>query len=113
MDIKQQKRIRRHKKIRARIKGTKKTPRLSVFKSNQYINAQIIDDDNGKTLLSLTDKKVKGKTKTEKAKEAGIALAKQSKEQKINNVVFDRGGYIYTGRIKAFAEGAREGGLKF
>jgi len=112
-NIKTQKRIRRHKKIRTRVKGTKDVPRLSVFKSNNYISAQIIDDESKKTLASITDKKIKGKTKTEKAKEAGVALAKQSKDKKISQVVFDRGGYIYTGRVKALADGAREGGLKF
>lgn len=112
-NIKTQKRIRRHKKIRSRVKGTKEIPRLSVFKSNQYIFAQIIDDESKKTLVSITDKKIKGKTKTEKAKEAGVALANLAKEKKISKIVFDRGGYIYTGRVKALAEGAREGGLKF
>jgi len=112
-NIKVQKRIRRHKKIRAKIKGTKKIPRLSVFKSNRYISAQVIDDDIGNTIFSVTDKNIKGKTKTEKAKEAGKVIAKNVLDKKISKVVFDRGGYIYTGRIKAFAEGAREGGLKF
>jgi large subunit ribosomal protein L18 len=113
MDIKKQKRIMRHKKIRAKVTGTASMPRLSVFRSNKYIYAQIIDDSKGVTLAVVSDKSVKGKSKTEKAKEVGAALAKVISKKNINKVVFDRGGFIYTGRIKALAEAAREGGLKF
>lgn len=103
----------RHKRIRAKVKGTAKSPRLSVFRSNQYVYAQLIDDDKGKIIISLNDCKIKKGTKTEKAKEIGQLIAKEALAQKINKVVFDRGGYKYHGRIKAVAEGAREGGLKF
>lgn len=106
-------REKRHKKIRARIFGTKNIPRLSFYKSNKRIYAQIIDDENGNTMVSfLTDIK-KGKTITQKAVEAGKEVAKKAIEKKIEKVVFDRGGFLYTGKVKAFADGAREGGLKF
>jgi large subunit ribosomal protein L18 len=105
---KQEKRHRRHRKIRAKIFGTAKVPRLSVFKSNQYIYAQLIDDDKGKTIVSA-----KGKLSIEQAKKIGELIAKKAREKKIEQVVFDRGGYGYHGRVKALAEGAREGGLKF
>ena len=106
-------RVKRHKKIRARVSGTKETPRLSLYKSNKRIYAQLIDDDNSVTIVNtLTDAK-KGKTMTEKAKVAGKEIAKKAIATKIKNVVFDRGGFLYTGKIKAFADGAREGGLKF
>ena len=113
---KQEKRYRRHIRIRAKIKGTKKCPRLSVFRSNKYIYAQLIDDLNGKTLVSVSDIKINKKNKLnkiEKAKEIGSSLAKKAIDSKIKKIVFDRGGYKYHGRIKAVAEGAREGGLKF
>ncbi len=113
MDIKAQKRIRRHKRIRAKVSGVQDKPRLSVFKSNKYIHAQIIDDYNAVTLVASTDKNAKGKTKIERAKIAGMEIAKAAKLKKIESVVFDRGGFVYTGRVKAFAEGAREGGLIF
>lgn len=106
-------RERRHKKIRARISGTKETPRLSIYKSNKRIYAQLIDDDSSNTMISvLTDTK-KGKTITEKAKIAGKEIAKKAIQKKIKSVVFDRGGFLYSGKVKAFADGAREGGLKF
>jgi large subunit ribosomal protein L18 len=109
---KQQKRIKRHKKVRASI-GVNK-PRLCVFRSNQYIYAQIIDDKSGKTLLSLNDSKLKEKEKkVDSSKRIGKMIAEKAIEKKITEVVFDRGGYKYHGRVKALAEGAREGGLKF
>lgn len=111
--IKNQNRARRHKKIRATIEGTKDRPRLSIFRSNKYIYAQLIDDNSGKTLASGSSKGVKGKTMKDKAEAVGEALAKIAKEQKIEKVVFDRGGYVFTGRVKALAEGARRGGLVF
>jgi len=107
------KRDRRHKKIRARVFGTALCPRLSVFRSNKYIYAQIIDDNSGKTLVSISSMKAKGKTALEKAKDVGLELAKLAQEKKIKAVVFDRGGFIYTGKIKVLADGAREGGLQF
>ena len=113
MDEKKQKRIRRHKRIRSRISGTKDVPRLSVFRSNKYIYAQLIDDSKGVTLATVSGINVKGKNKTEKAKVVGISLADEAKKKNIKKVVFDRGGFIFAGRVKALAEGAREGGLKF
>ncbi len=107
-----EKRIRRHKKIRAKIYGTAEKPRVSVFKSNRELFVQVIDDENNKTILSISTKNIKGKNKVEKSKLAGEELAKKMKADKIENGVFDRGGYIYTGRVQAFAEGLRSGGLK-
>jgi large subunit ribosomal protein L18 len=107
-------RERRHNRIRAKAIGTKEKPRLSVFRSNRHITLQLIDDQSGKTLVSASDLKLKKKaTKTEIAKEIGKKLAETAKEKKIKKVVFDRGGYKYHGRVKAAAEGAREGGLNF
>lgn len=105
---KQEKRRRRHKRVRSKIFGTAKVPRLFVFKSNQYVYAQLIDDDKGKTIASD-----KGKLSLKEAKKVGELIAGKAKEKKIEKVVFDRGGYKYHGRIKALAESARQGGLKF
>jgi large subunit ribosomal protein L18 len=114
MLIKQEKRNRRHKRIRARISGTVIKPRLCVFRSGSHIYAQLIDDEKGKTLAFANDLNIKGKkTKSATAADIGKLIAKKAKELKIEKVVFDRGGYKYHGRIKALAEGAREGGLKF
>jgi len=113
---KQQKRYRRHRRVRAKIVGTKDCPRLSVFRSSQHIYAQLIDDDKRQILASVDDlklKKKKGLTKTQLAKEVGRSIAKKALAQKIKKAVFDRGGYKYHGRVKAVAEGAREEGLKF
>ena len=96
--------------------GTKDRPRLCVFRSNQHIYAQLINDENAKVLMSVSDKDVKtkkGEKKADAAKEVGKIIAKQAIESKIEKVVFDRGGFIFHGRVKALAEGAREGGLKF
>lgn len=106
-------RNRRHNRIRAKISGTSERPRLAIFKSNNYVYAQLIDDVKNTTLASSSDMGLKGKTKTDRAKLAGEALAKNAKAKGVEAVVFDRGGFIFTGRIRAFAEGAREGGLKF
>lgn len=111
--VKAIKRDRRHRRIRAKISGTKKIPRLSVFRSNQHIYAQLIDDLSQTTLAESSTALVKGNTPAEKAHTAGNELAKKAIEKKIKRAVFDRGGFVYTGKIKAFAEGAREGGLKF
>ena|SRR3989344_2215151 len=109
-----QKRIARHQRIRAKVSGTGARPRLFVFRSNQHVYAQLIDDQEGKTLVVATDKEVKdGKTKLEKAALVGELIAKKAIEKKIKTVVFDRGGYIFHGRIKGVAEGARKGGLVF
>lgn len=109
------KRDRRHKRIRAKIKGTNKVPRLCAFRSNKHIYGQLIDDEKGKTLLIAKDTEVKKKLKgkIEIAKEVGKLLAQKAVDKKYKKVIFDRAGYKYHGRIKALAEGAREGGLKF
>lgn len=112
MISKKQKRIIRHKRVKDRI-GNPERYRLSVFRSNKHIYCQIIDDTNSKTLLSSSDVKQKGKNKIERAKEVGTTIAKLSSAMKIKEIVFDRGGYKYHGRVKALAEGAREGGLVF
>ncbi|MCX6736466.1 MAG: 50S ribosomal protein L18 [Candidatus Parcubacteria bacterium] len=113
--IKTQKRDRRHARVRAKVLGTVERPRLSIFRSNKFIYAQIIDDEAGKTLVSASDMELKGKKKgkIESSKTIGVELAKKAKEKNISKVVFDRGGYLYAGRVKAVAEGAREGGLDF
>ena len=110
---KQTTKIRRKAKIRVKVKGTAKRPRLSVFRSNANIYVQIIDDDKGVTLASAHSKEIKsdGK-KTEICFELGKELAKKALDKKIKETVFDRGGYQFHGRIKAVADGARESGLK-
>jgi large subunit ribosomal protein L18 len=111
---KKAKRIIRHKRVRAKAEGTAAKPRLCVFRSNQHIYAQLIDDTTGKTILAVNDASVKGKEKkVDSSKKIGSEIAKMAVEKKITEVVFDRGGYKYHGRVKALAEGAREGGLKF
>mgnify|MGYP001589555188 CR=1 FL=1 len=111
--IKKEQRDRRRKRIRAKIFGTSKKPRLSVFKSNKYIIAQLIDDNIGATLASAGGKNIKGKSILEKAKAVGASIAEQAKAKGIKTAVFDRGGYLYTGSVSAVADGAREAGLKF
>lgn len=102
------------KKIRARVSGTETQPRLSVFRSNKQIYAQVIDDVKGVTLASASSLKLETTgTKTEQAKLVGKTLAERAKVAGIEVVVFDRGGYLYHGRVKSLAEGAREAGLKF
>ena len=113
MQNKQDKRIRLKKKSRARISGTSARPRLSVFRSNKFIYAQVIDDASGKTLVEASDIKATKGTKTERAKEVGKMISEKCKGIKINEVVFDRNGFKYTGRIKLVADEARSGGLKF
>ncbi len=105
-------RERRQKRIRSKVSGTSSMPRLSVFKSNKFISAQLIDDEAGVTIAAMSSVDQKGK-KTEQAKKVGEKLAEVAMAKGISKVVFDRGGYIYTGRVEALAEGAREGGLKF
>lgn len=111
--IKKQKIERRHKRIRSRVKGTAKIPRLSVHRSNKYIYAQLIDDSAQSTIVAISSAKVEGKTFVDRSRETGKKLAKIAEAKKISKVVFDRGGFRYAGRIKALAEGAREEGLKF
>ena len=107
----------RHERVREKISGTSLRPRLNVYRSTKYIYAQIIDDVQGHTLASASSfamaKSLEGKTKTEAAKAVGAEIAKKALELGIEQVVFDRGGYIYTGRVKSVADGAREAGLKF
>lgn len=106
--------IQRQQRIRKKIRSTSNLPRLSVFRSNQHIYAQIIDDAKGITMLSIAEEKVAGKgTKTERARTVGLELGKQAAGKKITQVVFDKGSYAYHGRVKALAEGAQEGGLQF
>ena len=114
-------RTRRHRRVRDKIRGTAERPRLVVFRSLKNIEGQVIDDDLGRTLVGLSTlaeeltrfSPESENPRVEHAHAAGKLLAERAKEQGINTVVFDRGGYKYHGRVKAFAEGAREGGLKF
>ena len=109
-------RTRRHIRVRTKISGTAERPRLCVYRSNTNVYAQVIDDVAGKTLVSAStlDKEVKTKyANKEAAKEVGALIAKRCKDKKIEEVVFDRGGYIYHGVVKELAEAAREGGMKF
>lgn len=107
------KRKRRHAKVRRKISGTAERPRLAVFRSNTSIYAQIIDDTQGVTLVSAHDMKDSKGQGTERAAQVGTALAKAAQEKNINHVVFDRGGYLFAGRVKALAEAARAAGLQF
>jgi large subunit ribosomal protein L18 len=110
---KPQRRERRHRRVRAKVIGTEARPRLSIFKSNTRVVAQIIDDMRGVTLVAVNSAAEKGKTPGERAVAAATALAKKAAEKKITAVVFDRGGFQYAGTIKAFADSARAAGLKF
>src|ERR1035437_6318380 len=110
---KNMKRMRLKAKIRAKMQGTAERPRLSVFRSNKFIYAQVINDVLGKTLAQANDAKIKKGTKTERAKEVGKMIAEECLKHKIKKVVFDRNGFKYTGRIKLAADGARAGGLSF
>ena len=104
-------RTRRHKRIRTQIHGTQDKPRLVVYKSNRFVSAQLINDDKGVTLASVSTAPKQGTV--EAAREAGESLAKVAADKKISQVVFDRGGFLYAGKIKSLAEGARAGGLIF
>ena len=110
-------RLERHKRIRENLHGTAERPRLNVFRSNANITAQIIDDDKGITLVSAStlekELKITNGGNVEAAKKIGELIAKRAKDAKITKVVFDRGGYLYHGRVKALAEAARENGLEF
>jgi len=119
--MKIQKRIRRHNRVRSGIQGTEKRPRLAVFRANQNIYAQIIDDESQRTIVSASSLELKGKgtaksaaaKKTDIATQVGALVAKKAQEKNITEVVFDRGGFKYHGRVKALADAAREAGLKF
>lgn len=115
-------RARRHRRVRARVRGTAARPRLSVFRSGQHVTAQLIDDAAGVTIVSATDRELAagslqlgagGNRKVATAHVVGKLLAERAKEKGITAAVFDRGGYAYHGRVRAVAEGAREGGLNF
>jgi large subunit ribosomal protein L18 len=112
-------RERRHRRVRAKVNGTQARPRLVVYRSLNNVEGQVVDDVAGKTLVGLStlnaDLRAQRteQTKTEQSRAAGRALAERAREMGITAVVFDRGGYLYHGRVKAFAEGAREGGLEF
>ncbi len=109
-------RLRRHRRVRGKVRGTAERPRLAVFRSNRGIFAQLVDDDAGKTVAAASwvglPKSFKG-DKSEQATEVGKTLAAAAKKAGVEAVVFDRGGYLFHGRVKALAEGAREGGLSF
>ena len=113
MKTKSEKRIRRHARIRAKVFGTAERPRLAVSKSNKNIIAQIINDDKGETLCYAWTNTEKGKTLKEKSESAGKKIAELAKDKKITKVVFDRGGFIFTGNLKILAEAARTNGLEF
>jgi large subunit ribosomal protein L18 len=108
-------RLRRRRRVRAKVRGSAERPRLSVFRSLRGIQAQLIDDDKGHTVASVTwvEKDLSKLQRTEQAKKAGALLAARAKEAGVETCVFDRGGYQFHGRVKALAEGAREAGLKF
>ncbi len=112
---KPQQRLKRRHRVRAKIQGTAERPRISVFRSNRGIFAQLVDDDAGRTLAAVnwTESDLKGLPRLDQARRAGSALAERAKAQGVERAVFDRGGYQYHGRVKAFAEGAREAGLRF
>ncbi len=109
-----QRKLRRKRRVSSNIVGTKARPRVSVYRSNQHIYAQVIDDETAVTIVAYDATKLEGrdkKTKSEEAKEVGLELAKLMKAKKITKVVFDRGSFAYKGRVKALAEGLREGGI--
>ncbi|MBI4088117.1 50S ribosomal protein L18 [Candidatus Kaiserbacteria bacterium] len=110
---KQQKRVQRHARVRAKVIGTAKRPRLSIYRSNTRIVAQVIDDMKGVTIASVSSASEKGKTPRERAESAAVALAKKAIAAGVKEVVFDRGGFQYLGTIKAFADAARAAGLVF
>jgi large subunit ribosomal protein L18 len=112
---KSQSRLRRRRRVRAKVRGTAERPRLSVFRSNRGIQAQVIDDVAGHTLAAVnwTEDDLKSLKSMDQAKRAGELLAERAKAAGVESVIFDRGGYRYHGRVKALADGARENGLKF
>lgn len=113
MQSKNDKRQKRHRRIRAKVRGTASRPRLSVFRSNRAISAQLINDETGTTVATASSASVSAKSSGARAKAVGQAIAERAKERGITAAVFDRGGYLYAGAIRALADGAREGGLQF
>ncbi len=112
-DVRRVGRIRRHARVRERLAGTGEKPRLAVFRSLSHIYAQVIDDRSGRTVAAASDLDITQGKKSERAKQVGKAIAERAKEKGVGEVVFDRGGYRYHGRVKALADAARESGLKF
>jgi len=110
---KTEQRERRHRRVRARVSGTPERPRLSIYKSNTRLVAQVIDDTKGTVLAHVTSSEEKGASPRERAEKAAVTLAKRAKEKGVSAVVFDRGGFQYLGTIKAFAEAARAAGMQF
>ena len=110
-----QQRLRRRRRVRAKVTGTAERPRLSIFRSNRGVQAQLVDDDRGHTLAAVnwTEPELRELPRMDQARRAGELLAERAKAAGIEAAVFDRGGYQYHGRVKALAEGAREGGLRF
>jgi large subunit ribosomal protein L18 len=115
MKTKPQARLRRRRRVRAKIRGTAERPRLSVFRSNRGIQAQLIDDVSGHTLAAVTwtEDQLKSLGRMEQAEKAGKLMAERAKSAGVETCIFDRGGYRFHGRVKALADGAREGGLRF
>lgn len=113
LSSKQEKRDKRHRRVRAKVIGTEMRPRLAVYKSNTRLTAQLINDDKGVTVAAVSSKDEKGKTPRERAEQAAATLAKRAGEKGVKSVVFDRGGFQYVGTIKAFADAARAAGLEF
>jgi large subunit ribosomal protein L18 len=115
VQTKPQQRLRRRRRVRARIRGNAERPRLSVYRSNRGISAQLIDDDAGKTIAAVnwTENDLRKLDRKEQAKKVGELIAKRATDAGVGTCVFDRGGYRYHGRVKALADGAREGGLRF
>jgi large subunit ribosomal protein L18 len=114
VQTKQQSRLRRRRRVRAKVRGSAERPRLSVYRSNRGLFAQLIDDDAGRTVAAVnwTEKDLRGLSPMEQAKRAGELIAERAKGAGVETCVFDRGGYRYHGRVAALAEGAREGGLR-
>src|SRR5215471_18044390 len=111
-DIKRRARVRRHARIRLKVAGTAERPRLAVYRSNRHIYAQLVDDGAARTMASASDLSAGGGEKSDRAKRVGLDLAERAKALGIDQAVFDRGGRLYHGRVKALADGAREGGLQ-
>jgi large subunit ribosomal protein L18 len=112
---KEARRLKRRRRVRAKVRGTAQRPRISVFRSNRGVFAQLIDDDAGRTLASVswTEAELRSLSPLEQSQRAGALLAQRAREAGVERAVFDRGGYLYHGRVRALADGAREGGLQF
>jgi large subunit ribosomal protein L18 len=111
-DLKRGARLRRHRRVRRKLAGTSERPRLAVYRSNRHIYAQLVDDQGARTLAAASDLDIGDGAKAARAKKVGQALAERAKAAGVGRVVFDRGGRLYHGRVRAVAEGAREGGLE-